>query len=127
MATTTKNNFFAGVGRRKTAVAQIRLTGGNGKFTVNFKEAELPAKIVTMLDLVGSTGKVDISAVTRGGGFIGQMDAITLGVARSLVELNPDFRSTLRKAGFLTRDARIKERKKPGLKGARKAPQWAKR
>ncbi|HSX42023.1 MAG TPA: 30S ribosomal protein S9 [Candidatus Saccharimonadales bacterium] len=127
MATSTKNNFFAGVGRRKTAVAQIRLTSGNGKFSVNHKEAELPAKVGVMFELVGRTGQLDISAVTRGGGYIGQIDAIVLGVARALVELNPDFRSTLRKAGFLTRDARIKERKKPGLKGARKAPQWAKR
>lgn len=127
MATTTKNNFFAGVGRRKTAVAQIRLTSGDGKFIINGTEATIPAKLTQMFELVGRTNHLDVSAITRGGGLSGQTDAIILGVARSLVELNPDFRSTLRKAGYLTRDARIKERKKPGLKGARKAPQWAKR
>lgn len=123
----TKNNFSAGVGRRKTAVAQVRLVSGTGKFTVNNKDITLPDKVAAVLDLVDRNGKLDISVVVRGGGVAGQVDAMVLGVARSLLELNPDFRSTLRKAGFLTRDPRKKERKKPGLKKARRAPQWAKR
>lgn len=127
MPTTTKNNFSAGVGRRKTAIAQTRLVSGKGGFIVNGKERELPLKLKAVLDLVDRTGKVDISIIVRGGGITGQIDAMVLGVARALVELNPDFRSSLRKAGFLTRDPRKVERKKPGLKKARRAPQWAKR
>ncbi len=123
----TKNNFFAGVGRRKTAVAQTRVVSGTGKYSVNFKEKELPGKIAAMLELVDRKGKLDISVVARGGGITGQLDSAVMGIARALVELNPDFRSTLRKGGYLTRDARKVERKKPGLKKARKSPQWAKR
>lgn len=122
-----RNNFFAGVGRRKSAVAQIRLTSGNGGYVVNGEEKTLPSKITDALALVNRVGQLDISVVVRGGGAAGQTDAIVLGVARALVDLNEEFRSTLRKAGLLTRDARIKERKKPGLKKARRAPQWAKR
>ena len=127
MPTATKNNFSAGVGRHKTAVAQTRLVSGTGKFIVNGKERELPLKLVAVLELVDRKGKLDISIIVRGGGITGQVDAMVLGIARALVELNPDFRSTLRKAGFLTRDPRKVERKKPGLKKARKSPQWAKR
>lgn len=122
-----RNNFSAGVGRRKTAVAQIRLTNGRGEFIYNSNTKELPLKIAKVLDTVDKRQSLNISAVVRGGGMSGQIDAIALGVARALVDLNPDFRSALRKAGYLTRDARIKERKKPGLRKARKAPQWAKR
>lgn len=124
---TTKNNFSAGVGRRKTAIAQIRVTAGKGQLIVNGQEKPLSPRLNYLLELVGRTNQVDISAVVRGGGLTGQHDAVLMGVARALVDLNPDFRSSLRKGGFLTRDARIKERKKPGLKRARKAPQWAKR
>lgn len=127
MSETKKTNFFAGVGRRKTAVAQVRLVGGKGKYVVNGKETDIPAKVSAVLDTVDRSGQLDISVVVRGGGIKGQIDAAVLGVARSLVDLNEDFRSGLRKAGFLTRDARKKERKKPGLRGARRAPQWAKR
>ncbi len=119
--------MFAGVGRRKTAVARVRITSGNGKFVVNTKDWVWPAKLTAMLELVGRQGKIDVSVKVAGGGVSGQLDAIELGIARALVELNPDFRSSLRKGGYLTRDARIVERKKPGLKKARKAPQWAKR
>jgi small subunit ribosomal protein S9 len=122
-----KNNFFAGVGRRKTAVAQTRVVSGNGKYIVNGVEKEMPLALVKVLELVDRKGKLDISVVVRGGGITGQVDAVILGVARALVELNEDFRSTLRKAGHLTRDARKVERKKPGLRKARRAPQWAKR
>lgn len=127
MTKTKEGAFFTGVGRRKTAVAQVRLQSGRGELTVNGKVTELPVKIKGVLELVDRQGQLDISAVTRGGGIYGQVDAIVLGVARALVELSPDFKSTLRKAGFLTRDPRAKERKKPGLKRARRAPQWAKR
>ncbi|MEX1052089.1 MAG: 30S ribosomal protein S9 [Patescibacteria group bacterium] len=120
-------SFFKGVGRRKSAVAQIRLTTGRGGFIVNGQPAELPAKVKKVLETVDKHGVLDVSVVVRGGGTTGQTDAMVLGVARALVDLNPDFRSGLRKAGFLTRDARITERKKPGLKKARRAPQWAKR
>lgn len=122
-----KNDFFTGVGRRKSAVAQTRLNSGHGIYIVNGQPIELPEKVKKVLETVDKLGSLDISIVVRGGGVAGQIDAIVLGVARALVELNPDFRSGLRKAGFLTRDARVTERKKPGLKKARRAPQWAKR
>ncbi len=118
---------FTGVGRRKTAVAQTRLTTGKGLFIVNGKEQPLPRKIATMYELVGRTGQLNAEVILRGGGRTGQIDAAALGIARALVGLNPDFRSTLRKGGYLTRDARVTERKKPGLKKARRSPQWAKR
>lgn len=122
-----EQDFFSGVGRRKTAVAQTRVTSGRGELTVNGKPREKFIKLNNIFELVGRTGQLDINVIVRGGGIQSQLDAIALGVSRALVKLNPDFRSTLRKAGYLTRDARKKERKKPGLKGARKAPQWAKR
>jgi len=122
-----KSDFFTGVGRRKAAVAQIRLNTGKGLFLINGEVIELPEKVKKVLETVDRVGNLDVSVVVRGGGVAGQVDAIVLGVARALVELNPDFRSGLRKAGFLTRDSRVKERKKPGLKKARRAPQWAKR
>lgn len=119
--------MFTGVGRRKTAVAQTRLTTGTGLLLINGKERDLPRKIAAMYELVGRTGQLNAEVILRGGGKSGQVDAAAMGIARALVALNPDFRSTLRKGGFLTRDARIVERKKPGLKKARRAPQWAKR
>lgn len=127
MTAKTKMEFSKGVGRRKSAVAQLRLTAGNGLYIVNGKELEMPAKVKQVLAVVDRVNTFNISVVVRGGGTTGQIDAIALGVARSLIDLNPEFRSTLRKAGMLTRDSRIKERKKPGLKKARRAPQWAKR
>lgn len=127
MAQDNKSNFFKGVGRRKSSVAQTRLVSGKGSFIVNGEPAEIPLRVKSVLGIVDKLGSVDISIIVRGGGKSGQRDAIALGVARALVDLNPDFRSGLRKAGFLTRDARVKERKKPGLKKARRAPQWSKR
>lgn len=121
------NNFFAGVGRRKSAVAQVRLQSGTGKYVLNGEESERPAKVGAVLSAVDRADQLDVSVIVRGGGMSGQIDAVVLGVARALTELNQDFRSGLRKAGYLTRDPRIKERKKPGLKKARRAPQWAKR
>jgi len=121
------NQYFPGVGRRKAAIAQVRVTAGGGAYLVNGHVRTLPTILKKVLQTVGKEGQLDISAVTRGGGQTGQLDAVVLGLARALVALNGEFKSSLRKAGYLTRDARIKERKKPGLKKARRAPQWAKR
>lgn len=125
--TTVQKNYFAGVGRRKSAVAQVRVKSGKGELVINGDKKDWPIKLTQFLDIVDRNGKLDVSVVVRGGGIFSQVDAIAMGLARALVELNEAFRSGLRKAGFLTRDARVKERKKPGLKRARRAPQWAKR
>lgn len=127
ISTKSTNNFSKGIGRRKTAVAQVRLAPGKGALTINNNSVEPSAIVNAPLILVGQEGKHDITAVVRGGGMTSQLEAIRLGVARSLLAIDPLFKQSLRKAGFLTRDAREKERKKPGLKRARRAPQWAKR
>jgi len=127
--------FYEGVGRRKEATARVRIMAGTGKFTVNEKtiEAYFPRvgdvdRIVAPLKIVGENpSQLDITVVVDGGGVTGQSGAVQLGVARALVLMNPDMRQALRKGGFLTRDARVKERKKPGLKRARKAPTYTKR
>jgi small subunit ribosomal protein S9 len=127
--------FYEGIGRRKESTARVRVMTGSGKFVVNEKpgdeyftrEGDVEA-IMAPLQAAGfERGQVDISVVVHGGGVTGQTDAVQLGVARALAKLNPDLRSALRKGGFLTRDARVKERKKPGLKRARKAPTYTKR
>lgn len=126
---------IAAVGRRKTAIARVRLLkNGTGVLTVNRRpyEAYFATHDARMackqpLEAVGQDGKVDIEARITGGGVNSQADALRLGIARALCRLNPTFQRALRKVGYLTRDARIKERKKPGLKRARRAPQWAKR
>jgi small subunit ribosomal protein S9 len=127
--------YYEGIGRRKESTARVRVFNGTGVFTVNQK---------TLEDYFGRTGDVetitapllavgearntfDITATVKGGGVTGQTDAIMMGLARALLLMKPDARSTLRKGGFLTRDARVKERKKPGLKRARKAPTYTKR
>lgn len=128
-------DFLTGIGRRKSAVASIRLyKNGTGQFVVNERPAdayfpvfELRNAIREPLVVCGQTDKLDISARVFGGGLRGQADAVALGVSRALLKLNQTFRRGLRKVGLLTRDARIKERKKPGLKRARRAPQWQKR
>jgi len=130
-----KQDYLYAVGRRKSAVAQVRIyKKGEGKFTVNEKElnkyfpsAELLDKVKAPLVLAGQTDKLSITVKVVGGGISGQAEAVRHGISRALLLLNPNFRKPLKKAGFLTRDARVKERKKPGLKGARKAPQWTKR
>ena len=122
-----ESRYYYGTGRRKTATARVRLFAGTGKITVNDKEASLPDVILEPLKLVGKNGSIDISAKVLGGGTTGQNEAIRHGISRALLELNPEFRPTLKKAGFLTRDQREVERKKPGLKKARRAPQWSKR
>lgn len=127
--------YYEGVGRRKRATARVRLfPGGNGNVVINEKPLEeyLPrvgdaSVMMEPLDAVGQLNSYDISVHVNGGGVTGQRDAIKLGIARALLKIDPDMRSVLKSQGFLTRDARIKERKKPGLKRARKAPTFTKR
>ena len=127
--------FYEGIGRRKEATARVRIMAGSGKLMVNDKAAEAYFtrmgdldKIVAPLRVTGDNpALLDITIVVDGGGVTGQTGAVQLGVARALVLMNPDMRQHLRRAGFLTRDARVKERKKPGLKRARKAPTYTKR
>ena len=127
--------FYEGIGRRKESTARVRLMSGSGKFIVNDKEAQdyftrlgdLQA-ILAPLASVGQNPKTyDITVTVNGGGVTGQTSAVQLGMARALVKINAEWNSAMRKGGYLTRDARIKERKKPGLKRARKAPQYTKR
>ncbi len=127
--------YYEGVGRRKESTARVRLMSGNGKFMVNEKEASAYFTRLGDLDDIlmafkacgQEAEKYDVAATVRGGGTAGQTDAVKLGLARALVLLNGDWTSALRKFGLLTRDARVKERKKPGLKRARKAPTYTKR
>ncbi len=120
-------NYFYGTGRRKTSIARVRLMIGKGVLIVN-AQAQAPNDVVSApLVLVGQADKLDISAIVSGGGMNSRLEAIRLGVSRALLEVDETFKQTLRKAGYLTRDQRAKERKKPGLKRARRAPQWAKR
>ena len=115
-------------GRRKTAVALVKMIDGLGKITINSKEIANPSRIYTEpLRIIGYDQKVDIQVKVSGGGIISQAGAIRLAIARALEKINPDFRKTLKLERMLTRDPRMKERKKPGLKKARRAPQWQKR
>ncbi len=122
------------LGRRKEAVAQVRIAKGTGKITVNgrvgtdyFTVPELRHILTSAQKAVGQDAAIDISVLVKGGGIRGQADATRLGIARALIIMSETFRPTLRKIGFLTRDARVKERKKYGLKSARRAPQFSKR
>jgi len=127
--------YYYGLGRRKTAVAQVRLYKGKGNIIINERKDEdyfrgfdnFIKKINSPLSLTGNKDKFNISIKVKGGGVSSQADAILLGIARALVAMDEGLKTTLRKAGFLTRDPRMKERKKPGLKRARKAPQFSKR
>jgi len=119
--------YFYGTGRRKTATARVRIFPGSGKATVNDKEVTLPENVVEPLKMVGKLDSCDMTVKVNGGGKTGQFEAIRHGLSRALIELNSEFRPQLKKAGFLTRDPREVERKKPGLKKARRAPQWSKR
>ncbi len=129
------DQYYEGIGRRKTSTARVRLhTGGTGAVTVNDKPmAEYfgrqadSMKAVAPLKLAGAEQRFDVTVKVSGGGDTGQADAVAMGVARALLETDPELKPMLRKAGYLTRDARAKERKKPGLKRARKAPQYTKR
>ena len=126
--------FFYGTGRRKNAVARVRVIEGSGKFTINGKDIEEFFGLETLkviarqpLTVTNTTSKYDVIATVKGGGFTGQAGAIRHGLARALNEANSEFRPVLKQNGFLTRDPRMKERKKYGLKKARKAPQFSKR
>ncbi len=125
---------YRGTGRRKTSVAQVRLIPGEGKVTINqrslneyFGKKTLEMVAKQPLVLTKMEGRYDVVANVRGGGITGQAGAIRLGIARALLKADIEMRPALKKAGFLTRDPRMKERKKYGLKGARRAPQFSKR
>ena len=131
MATITQ---YLGTGRRKSSIARVRLIPGAGSITVNKRDLEDYFGLETLkmivrepLVLTETLAKFDISANVHGGGTTGQAGAISHGIARALIVVNPELRSALKKAGFLTRDPRMKERKKYGLKAARRAPQFSKR
>ena len=126
--------YFYGTGRRKSSVARVRLYQGTGKVTINDRDIDDYFGLDTLkyivrqpLALTGTDEKFDIVCRVSGGGVTGQAGAIRHGVARALLQVNPEFRAALKAAGFLTRDPRMKERKKYGLKAARRAPQFSKR
>ena len=136
MADTTRGEYYYGMGRRKTAVARVRLfPNGDGSITINNKNIQAyfgqrdaySATINAPLRLLDLGNEYTMTIRVVGGGTSGQAGAIRHAVARALVRVNPEWKPALRKAGFLTRDPRMKERKKPGLKRARKAPQYTKR
>lgn len=127
--------YYEGVGRRKEATARVRIMSGSGRFIVNDKQAEAYftrfGDIESILGPIAAAGQdratLDITVVVKGGGVSGQTDAVKLGMARALVKMSEENRPLMRKGNFLTRDPRVKERKKPGLKRARKAPTYTKR
>jgi small subunit ribosomal protein S9 len=127
--------YYEAIGRRKESTARVRVMSGSGTFTVNDKEAAVYfprvgdlQDVLRAFNAVGQdANKYDVTVKVNGGGTTGQTEAVRLGLARALVLLNGDWTSPLRKNGLLTRDARVKERKKPGLKKARKAPTYTKR
>jgi small subunit ribosomal protein S9 len=127
--------YYEGLGRRKSATARVRLhVGGSGTVIVNdkpvkdyFPRAGDAVIVAEPMRLTETEGRFDLTIKVKGGGVSGQRDAIRLGIARALLKADPELRPVLRKAGFLSRDSRAKERKKPGLKRARKAPQYTKR
>ena len=131
----SKRKYFYGTGRRKSSVARVRVyENGTGAITINGRDIDDyfgldTLKLVVRQPLVTSdmVGKVDVVITVAGGGVSGQAGAIRHGISRALVVMNPEFRPALKAAGFMTRDPRMKERKKYGLKGARRAPQFSKR
>lgn len=133
MANNEKVQFY-GTGRRKSSVARVRLVPGNGQIVVNGKDSKdyfckktLEMIIRQPLAITETEGKYDVLVNAHGGGTTGQAGAVRLGIARALLKADIEYRPALKKAGFLTRDPRMKERKKYGLKGARRAPQFSKR
>lgn len=130
----SKTQFFYGTGRRKSSVARVRLYPGSGKVTINGRDIDDYFGLETLklivrqpLVLTDTSEQFDIVCTVSGGGVTGQAGAIRHGAARALLVYNPELRPALKKAGFLTRDPRMKERKKYGLKAARRAPQFSKR
>ena len=132
---TSKKPYMYGTGRRKSSVARVHLfEGGNGTITINGRDIDEYFGLETLkmvvrqpLEATGTVGKVDISATVSGGGVSGQAGALRHGIARALLSVDPAYRTILKQAGFLTSDPRMKERKKYGLKAARRAPQFSKR
>jgi len=129
-----KQNYFHGTGRRKTSVAQVRLVPGEGAIIINgvpyeerFPRLEHRQTILKPLLVTDNIGKYNVIVKVAGGGISGQGGAISHGISRALIRANENFRPVLRESGLLTRDSRVKERKKAGLKRARKAPQYTKR
>lgn len=129
-----KETKYSAIGRRKSSVAKVTITPGKGVITVNGKSVNdympyetLVMDLVQPLELVDAREKYDVNVVVKGGGFSGQTGAIRLGITRALMLANAETRPTLKANGMVTRDARIKERKKYGLKKARRAPQFSKR
>ena len=129
-----ESNYYYGTGRRKSSVARVRVYPGTGKITINDRDIDDYFGLETLklivrqpLALTGTTEKFDIVVRVAGGGVTGQAGAIRHGLSRALLQFDESLRPTLKKAGFLTRDPRMKERKKYGLKGARRAPQFSKR
>ena len=125
---------YYGTGRRKSSVARVYVMPGTGNITINKRDIDdyfgletLKVIVRQPLETIGATDKFDIKISVRGGGYTGQAGAIRHGIARALVQADADNRPALKKAGFLTRDSRMKERKKYGLKAARRAPQFSKR
>ena len=127
--------YYEGIGRRKESVARVRLMSGSGLFTVNgktlteyFTRIGDPEAILSAFPAAGEEpAQLDVTVIVKGGGVTGQTDSVKMGLARALQLMKPDAHLNLRRAGLLTRDARVKERKKPGLKRARKAPTYTKR
>ena len=126
--------MFYGTGRRKSSIARVRLVEGKGTITINgvnideyLGQETLKVIVKQPLTVTNTVDKYDVICKVQGGGFTGQAGAIRLGIARALLEANAEYRPVLKAAGFLTRDPRMKERKKYGLKKARKAPQFSKR
>ena len=125
---------YTGTGRRKKSIARVRLVPGEGNIIINKRDIDdyfdyetLKAQVRRPLELTNTLGKYDVIATVKGGGYTGQSGALRHGIARALVQSDSELRSELKKAGFLTRDPRAKERKKYGLKGARRSPQFSKR
>ncbi|MBO8136850.1 MAG: 30S ribosomal protein S9 [Desulfotomaculum sp.] len=125
---------FYGTGRRKNAIARVYLVPGEGNISINNKQLEeyfgrktLEMVVRQPLEITGTTGRFDVKARVKGGGVSGQAGALKLGIARALIQADPNLRPALKRAGFLTRDPRMKERRKYGLKKARRAPQFSKR
>ena len=130
----SEKRVYAGTGRRKSSIARVRLVEGSGKITINGKDIDeffgletLKVIVRQPLTVTNTTDKYDVICSVQGGGFTGQAGAIRHGIARALNAANIEYRPALKSNGFLTRDPRIKERKKYGLKKARKAPQFSKR
>ncbi len=131
---TSKKPYFYGTGRRKHSVARVRVYAGSGKITINGRDIDdyfgldtLKLIVRQPLEETKTVGKFDLECTVKGGGVSGQAGAIRHGLSRALLSVEPEYRAILKKAGLLTRDPRMKERKKYGLKAARRAPQFSKR